>query len=1095
MFARATKSAHVCLRCQRRLLKNGAANPSQSKATSPLRRWQSNAAAKLEEEEDDEAAAEYNQHFDRPPRIIRVLDPPYRILQRSRTAKLGVDSFGRPAEVLILDAFDRTLPTAGDDTADQDDSGTTLQESLDSENAPLDLASLHRAIGQVYHKFVAKRDNLAAELTLEEYDLMKKQILESFTLEQIRHYLNAHSPRDTSLQENSTASLPVSNTRSALVRRILTEVWKLVPPIDAIKQRARDSAKTKAYFYRARDEAELEHLLTDRRQPLDTIAKEKHVTIEVFRQQRRVKVSGTRQDAQEGVQAISKFVKRKLESVLVQFAPDQSIYADPSMRNAVKTFLKRIQEKYQLHIVLRKSDVKIVHHSMPRAAKEAAREIRIAGERSPGLYEMHVCEPHPAEQTSLERFPTPSEFGWEASHRPWHRLLATNTVRSTLSPAVLKSHHKHNAATILQKLKLFFDSGNALSAPTKRDDYRFQITATIGQALFQSKQVLPVMETSSSIPLGDFKGQSAVDLFEFEDPPMDSSVAEELEVTDFEALDGYTLSKLSNSDQPSPLSQEELRSFDDDYVVGNGRGLPPYDSGDLKGKQESRKADLATTTNALADPAFSSAVPYTLQQLATLSPWKEPAANAQADVITAPSQTVYRLEFVSSVVSRRYKTPPSFELYVSSTARDHKSQRPLLKVLRLSAIHEERAFYALCPRRQVDIKFTQQLKHDLVTPHHETPDDHKKLRSAFIGYFASAQLVDQHEWVFRPSLDLPIDSSMRSVARRIRLASPDQEDGTAPETSTSEPKVEATEDEKTDQKLEYYLRSAEVVDMHSHSIPIPTAPKGSSTALLSLDNITFSGFNDTRQELRLSDRSLFSSPNLKQQDLTILVNGALGLAENLGNTPIQEHLETQVASFIISQDHWGDKSGKDRLNRSSKSKKGSKPRQKKIHDEKTTPSSVKIQPVSTKISKSKSKSKKSVSVGPTKTDNPMPLVGPGREESLASGANEGEGLTASETSNIKKGSSPLSASRTKPGTKAKKVKSRAAPKSRPESGEADTEAKTEAQPEPQSEIAGSKAELKVDSKSKSQTPKPKRRSSRKGQVKDGDKTKDKAETK
>lgn len=1083
MFTRVTKSAHVCLRCQRRLLKNGAANPSLLKAKSPLRRWQSSAAAKLEEEEDDEAAAaEHNQDFDRPPRIIRVLDPAYRFLQRPRTAKLGVNSFGQPAEVLILDAFDRTLPTAFDDTADQDCSGTTLQESLDSENAPLDLDSLHRAIGQVYHKFVAKRDDLTAELTLEEYDLMKKQIMESFTLEQIRHYLNAHSPRDNSLQENPTATLPASNTRSALVRRILTEVWKLVLPIDAIRQRARGSATTKAYFYHARDEAELEHLLTDRRQPLNTIAKEKHVTIEVFRQQRRVKVSGTRQDAQEGVQAISRFVKRKLESVVVHFAPEHSVYADPSMRNAVKMFLKRVQEKYQLHIVLRKSDIKIVHHSMPRAAKEAAREIRIAGERRPGLYEMHVCEPHHAEQTSLERFPTPSEFGWEASHRPWHRLLATDTVRSTLGPAVLKPHHKHNAATILQKLKLFFGSGNALSAPTKRDDYRFQVTATIGQALFQSKQVPPVTETTSSMPPGGFNGQSVVDFWEFEDPPIDFSVAEELEANDFEALDGYTLSKITSLDQPSPFSQEELRSLDD-YVVGKGHRLPPYDSADLKGNAGSRKADLAATPNALADPAFSSAVPYTLQQLATLSPWKEPTANAQPDVVTAPSQTVYRLEFVSTVVYPRYKTPPSFELYVSSTARDHKSQRPLLKVLRLSAIHEERAFYALCPRHQVDIKFTQQLKHDLVTPHHETPDDHKKLRSAFIGYFASAQLVDQHEWVFRPSLDVPINSNMRSVARKIRLASPDQENNTAPETSTSEPKVEATEDGKTDQKLEYYLRSAEVVDLHSHSIPIPTAPKGSSTALLNLDNVTFSGFNDTRQELRLSDRSLFSSPNLKQQDLTILVNGALGLAENLGHTPVKEDLETQIASFIIAQDHWGDKSGKDRLKRSSKSKKGSKLKQKKVHNEKITPSSVKIQPVPTKISKSKSK--KSASVEPTRTDDPMPLVRPGRDDSLTPGADEGEGPTASKTSNNKKGTSPLSASGSKSGPKSKRVKSKAAPKSRPESGKAKTDAKieskTKARPEPESEIAEPKAEPKVDSKSKSQTQKPKRRSSRKAQ--------------
>lgn len=906
MFARATTSAHVCLRCQRRLVNTIPANSSQFKAQSASRRWQSNAVASLKEEQD---YTDITDHAVQPTPTLRRLRKWHR---HSSIAQLGVNSFGKPAEVLILPAHDRKIPKLSTETEKPEDSRTTLQDSLDSEKAPLDPASLHRAIEQVYNKFLEGRESSGPEITLTEFESIKNQIFKAFTLAQVQHYLIAHSPTNDSPKETRGLKRVLRN-RSRLIGQIITHVWGMHVPIDAIKQRNRELSKESTFFYYVQNEGVFEHLLTDHRQPLNTIAKEKNVTIEVFRQKRRLRVSGSAHDAQLGVQAISKFVRNNLETIIVHFEPEQSVYADPSMRDAVTAFLKRVQEKYHLHIALRDSGIIIVHRNMPYAAKQAVREIRIAGESRKEKYQIHICQPHNSDQMGLARFPTPPEFASGIPHMPWNRLLATDIERSLPKSSSPEPQTPSEAATVTQNVTRFFDCGKGFSAPAIRGNLRSEVTAKIGQALFQIKFVSLAAAKKLRRPLGNANSQTIENYVDLDDSSFDSSGLENVEVSDFEALDNDTPYDLADLDQESHLSpfvetqtaQEnhgELQILED-RGIGNILSLSPHTSSNLEGKVEEQKAQSANPLNPLAGPAFTCDIPFALQQLANLSPWKEPASQAQPDIINAAAQTIYRLEFTCTHIHES-NTPLSFEVYASSTARGHKTDRHLLKVLRLSAIHAERSFYALCLRRQVDVKFTQQFKHDLVSPNKNRRGAHKKTWDAFKGYFASAELVDHTDWTFRPSLEVPIDFKMRDIAKKAHVAASERRENTEPELDPFVTKAVVAKDDKAYTKVEYYLRSVEVVEVDSHGIPVPTSPNGSDTAILSLDNITFSGSDVARQELRLSDRSLFSSPNLKQTDLATLVNGAMGLAEHLGSHPEKPILDTQIRSYTMSQHNW-----------------------------------------------------------------------------------------------------------------------------------------------------------------------------------------------
>ncbi|KAK5046595.1 hypothetical protein LTR84_007356 [Exophiala bonariae] len=975
MFARANNSVHVCLRCQKRLLNNiPVKSSSQLKTQSPLRRWQSNAVAKFEEEDEDEV--DHKSASDKPPRITWESYPAKdksRLSKWRPAASIGVNSFGKPAEVLILKAHDRKVLKAVYDTPDEDGPATTLQESLDSEQAPLDHTSLHRAIGDVYHKFVGNRDNPEADLTLQEYDSIKKHLTDSFTPTQMLHYLHAHTSSKEPFQKTGKHGY----TRSTLMQSILTTVWNLNLPLDALEARKRANRKQSSLSYIVRDEAELDHLLTAHRQPLKEIAKKNHVNIEVFRRQRRLKVTGVNHEAQLGVQAIAKYVKQKLESIVVPFYPEYSVYADPSERDAVRAFLQRVQEKYQVHIALRKNDVKIVYYNMQSAvrAKQAAREISIVGDSRPESYEIHVLQSHGTDQVALERFPTPPEFARGILNRPWHRLLVTDTPDVPPRCTTVDTDQNSDSTTILQRLKLFLDCGDNLPLPTKRRDLRFHVTAHFGQALFRSRPAPAprVTTNNSSILVEDLASESLGEIADITDQPWDLSIHDGIAVGDFQEPDSKTLSEILKFDSGEPIDQDDSQILDD-HLSGESH-VPPHSSSSIDVGKGAQNMKPTTTSNMLADPTFSCDVPYALQQLARLSPWKSPINGAQPDITAAPTQTIYRLEFICSSNPSNRRKLPVFELYVSSTARSHKSERerPSLKVLRVSAIHDQRSFYALCPRRHVDIKFKQQLKHDLTYPNNDMPHLFKKIRAAFDSYLANSKHSEQKEWSFGPYLEIAVDSSMRNVAKRcLSSVAPDQANTLEREMSVSGSNLETTENNKGN-KLEYCLRRAEVVEMDSYSMPVPSAYKELKRNTLCLENITFSGAEQTRQELLLSDHSLFSTPNLKNQDLTTLVNGALGLAEYLGNNS-SEHLETKVGSFVSSQSNWSDEPHTESSVGTSDSIKGKKEHPKK-HHKKAIPSTLqatghdstkeisspikaksKPKPIKNKVKKTKSKS-------------------------------------------------------------------------------------------------------------------------------------------
>jgi hypothetical protein len=270
---------------------------------------------------------------------------------------------------------------------------------------------------------------------------------------------------------------------------------------------------------------------------------------------------------------------------------------------------------------------------------------------------------------------------------------------------------------------------------------------------------------------------------------------------------------------------------------------------------------------------------------------------------------------------------------------------------------------------------------------------------------------------------------MRNIAKRTHSATSEQGEYTEPELDTFVTKAAIARDDKAYTKVEYYLRSADVVGVDSHSMPVPTSPDGSETALLSLDNITFSGSDVARQELRLSDRSLFSSPNLEQIDLATLVNGAMGLAEHLGTNPEKPILGTQIESYTMSQHNWSDNpaSFKGPSPLGSKSE-DHKRRNASVRDEaselasqSTDQTDLKTHQASTTKSKSTLKKKTLANATGNKVKT---LIRPVGEKPSKSGTSKDSGPTGLDKSADTTSTSPHPASQSKAGPTSGKAKSK-----------------------------------------------------------------------
>jgi len=783
------------------------------------------------------------------------------------------------------------------DAGGQEDIPATLQESLDSEQSHVDPASLHRAIGQVFQKFLESRAISTPEITQEQYNSLRDQMIQAFTQAQLQHYLVARLPSNHPIRKGIDGNMKrCMKSRLFLLSGIFTDVWGLVIPIDA-----RNAVSGAGKYNYITDGATFEQLLTDPMQPLITIAKEKNVTINAFRQERRLEISGTPHAAKAAKKAIDKFHKDVLQPIVINFSTKRrSIFTDPSMRGAMNAFLKRIEEKYHVHIAMSRFTIKIVHRGMLNAAKQAADEIRSATELRKEIHRIHIWQPRTSNQMALERHPPPPEFQRGISQLPWSRLVATDIESSIPNPSPTRLYSTSEATVIIQKLTALFDSNNALSGSSVRGKIRSEVTASIGQALFQTKPKPLVAESPLKRTLSNIDGQCTELLADDEDS-FDSTLPNHVNIDDLEVLEHKTAynngesyeenysNELVTIQGPEEL-EAELESLDD-YGMGDIFAQPSDTPSNPERKWEQQRA--VNQLKSTAAPVFTSDLPFRQHQLVNLDPWKELAPSKYPEIVPSPARRIYRLVF-ACVKFDESTTWPLFEAYASSTFAAHDAEAPKLTVLRVSAIHAEKSLYALFPERQLDLRFTQQIKHDLVYPNKNSLDAHAPTLHAIENCLKGAKLVDGSKWVLESPLNISVNFTMRNFSEMSRPSI----------SGKGEQSEAANEQRKTIPRVEYYLRSIETIEADSHSLQVPTPPHGSEAATLSLDNITLSGSDMMRQELRLSDRPLFAAPSLKKLDLTTLVNGAMALKEHLSRDSMESILPTQIQSYVRSQNKW-----------------------------------------------------------------------------------------------------------------------------------------------------------------------------------------------
>ncbi|OAP59146.1 hypothetical protein AYL99_06444 [Fonsecaea erecta] len=823
MLARATNPVNICLRCQRNLARVNLSLPSgaESVHNRGLRRWQSVATHQLPHEEvgevhEDDAKpssegidAQLQATLPSRPNNLRRLN--FRKWKPKPTAQLGVNSLGKPAEVLLLPTRDRRIPQVPKDEGKEKMLGSTLQESIASENVPLSGQKLAENIEQV-RALVGK---MRGQLEKHEWTTLKRHLHSGFQKQQLRKYIrlrrgNFSFPED----------LEKCNKRD-LIKYLVEEVWGFTTPVHDESVVSTSSQSKMALTLT--EPVKFDHLLMHPSQPLKTIAEEFDVQIDVYPSQFKIRTMGSKANAQQALQRISRYAKNLGQIVIQLKGTHRAMYQSLATRNYLNSYLKSIQLKYPgLTIGMDEQCIRIVHLANQRGADQARREILLSVSME-NVSEKSLVWPRMDTSASTHQpFPTPPEFPALFHQSPWLRLVSTTPGLQTSNAG---TRTDIALAPVLQGLQDAFDQVSGLRNADSRQELYYDVTAKFGQALMQE---LPHSATGT---VND-------------GPPSSTTLGGQGSISE-----GSTEAR---TEQPEKTYGTQRQHF-----VGGGAFLA--------------------------------------QHLALMEPWVDHPRNPSQD-IDKHTRAILRLELSPVPIS---KDLPSFEVFVTA-GEAVGGQRPRLKIIRVSAIHQEKHFTVLCPHSHVDVQFTQRLKQDLVYPGSSESDTVQLLTNALRAYVGNAQGHSSSDWVFLPFVGLQVHPDLREAHKGAqRVVGKDEKQGTHREAATAGKKSSRGMAEK---KQEYILRSVDVIDIDSRLFLMESfklsrtksSPKSTSTRTTKptaksfcLDHVTYTGTTATRQEIRLAERPLLCSPTLTQPDLPVFVQAALDIVKRLDRDPVK----------------------------------------------------------------------------------------------------------------------------------------------------------------------------------------------------------------
>ncbi|KAL6240473.1 hypothetical protein RBB50_012585 [Rhinocladiella similis] len=488
MLKRLGTSAHVCLRCQRKQIKDNRLPTKTLKApiASSCRRWQSNAAAAaaagpaLVEQDDDNdrhGRGSLSPPYNNAPRT-KPTSPPRNRHQKSirhwkptRTAELGVNSLGKPAEILILPSTDRKIPQVPKDGGDNKAVKAMMQQAIDFEKEPLQLQELKTNIEQVMRLLGKQR----GQLEYREWSTLKTHLMKGFTRDHLKHYVMSHADR---FKDGIAYVRVLERGKLPLTKFIVEEIWGFTIPISVFEDSDHSKKNVKAEF-RARDEI-MDYLLNDEGQQLKKISESHQVQIDVFRSQQRLRVNGSATK----VNLASSMLARLLRSFTVISIPFtkkslNETYANPALQSLVKPFLRSIEQKFHVRIILHPVCINIVHRDRPKAAEHAHREIRLAAEKfSEEGQRVLLNSGSSLSECTMVSYPTPTELPWALRQLPWARLMASN-----------KSAHSHEVnqpqaeadSSVVHDIEKWLHKTTL--TPTSREKLHYDFAVKLGMAL------------------------------------------------------------------------------------------------------------------------------------------------------------------------------------------------------------------------------------------------------------------------------------------------------------------------------------------------------------------------------------------------------------------------------------------------------------------------------------------------------------------------------------------------------------------------------------------------------------------------------------
>ncbi|KIW24195.1 uncharacterized protein PV07_09923 [Cladophialophora immunda] len=878
MLARATNRVHICLRCQRNLARAslnlpGAAESGHSRI---LRRWQSVATHQLPHEEVGE------DHEDTKPSPESEVEPQSTTPSRSNfrrlnfrkwkpkpTAQLGVNSLGKPAEVLLLPTRDRRIPLVPKDEGKEKMLGSTLQESINSENVPLSGQKLAENIEQV-RSLVGK---MRGQLEKHEWTTLKRHLHSGFQKQQLKKYIRLRKGNLSFPEE-----LEKYNKRD-IVKYLVEEVWGFTTPVQ--DESAASTSKSTKLVLTLHELVKFDHLLMHPSQPLKRIAEELDVQIDVYPTQSKIRTIGSKTNAQQALQRISRYAKNLGQIVIQLRGTHRAIYQDPAMREHLNAYLKSIQRKYQgLSIGMDAQCIRIVHYGNHRGAEQARREILLSVPRDSASDKSLIWPRMDISATTHQPFPTPPEFPALLHHSQWLKLVSTSPSSQEASASTRKDAA---LAPLLQGLRDAFDLATRTRNADHRQELYYDVAAKFGQALMQE---LPEAAKSDVDKLVSVEAEEQRQSASVYLSPGDSPGKLEAD------KDNTSTENQAGVETKFPETQKDMPNAGNDRT--SSAAIPK-----ARGSNSESLTEAETERPTLAYGArmkhFVGGGPFLAQHFAHMEPWTDQSSDPSTD-LDKRTRAILRLELSPVQTS---KDLPTFEMFVTAT-ESVGGQRPRLKVVRVSAIHQEKRFTVLCPHSHMDVQLTQQLKQDLVYPGSSETEIVQLLVNALRVYIGNAQGHGSSDWVFPPFVTLQVHPGLREGQKSTQHAiGQDERLGTHGGAETEGKKSPVAMIEK---KQEYILRSVDVVDVDSRLFSVESTSKipktksnprsiskhtSKSTAKLCLDHITYTGAAVTRQELRLADRPLMCSPTLATPDMPMFLNAALDLAKRLGNDPVK----------------------------------------------------------------------------------------------------------------------------------------------------------------------------------------------------------------